>query len=201
MKIKRYFAPTMREAIRLVRQEQGADAVILSNRTVAGGVEIIAAVDYDDNLLASPAGEAGAAATAAPVAPAVAGLAGQSQAASATASRPTSRPTNAGSPAERPSAAPAGKEQPAAPASRGGAARGTLAERYGEGALASDLPADEGVGGQPPATLRSEVRATTPEWAQEPTLVEMRKEIKNLRGILENQLSGLAWRDLKTSEP
>lgn len=48
MKIKRYFATDMRQAIRLVREEQGPDAVILSNRKVNGGVEIVAAIDYDE---------------------------------------------------------------------------------------------------------------------------------------------------------
>ena len=51
MKIKRYFAADMRQAIRKVRDEQGPDAVILSNRKVEGGVEIIAAVDYDEALV------------------------------------------------------------------------------------------------------------------------------------------------------
>lgn len=50
MKIKRYFAPDMRQAIRKVREEQGPDAAILSNRRVNGGIEIIAAVDYDESL-------------------------------------------------------------------------------------------------------------------------------------------------------
>lgn len=51
MKVKRFFAPDMRQAIRLVREAQGADAVILSNRNVDGGVEIISATDYDESLL------------------------------------------------------------------------------------------------------------------------------------------------------
>ena len=51
MKIKRYFANDMRQAIRMVRDEQGPDAVILSNRRVDGGVEIVAAVDYDESLV------------------------------------------------------------------------------------------------------------------------------------------------------
>ena len=38
MKIKRFFATDMRQAIRLVRDEQGPDAVILSSRRVDGGV-------------------------------------------------------------------------------------------------------------------------------------------------------------------
>ena len=36
MKIKRFQASSMRDAIRMVRDEQGADAVILSNRRIAG---------------------------------------------------------------------------------------------------------------------------------------------------------------------
>src|SRR4030065_376527 len=37
MKIKRYFAPDIRRAIRMVREEQGQEAVILSNRQIEGG--------------------------------------------------------------------------------------------------------------------------------------------------------------------
>ena len=51
MKMKRYFAADARQALREVREEQGPDAVILSNRRVPGGVEIIAAMDYEDALV------------------------------------------------------------------------------------------------------------------------------------------------------
>ena len=51
MKMKRYFASDARQAMRELREEQGPDAVILSNRKVAGGVEIIAALDYEDSLI------------------------------------------------------------------------------------------------------------------------------------------------------
>jgi flagellar biosynthesis protein FlhF len=51
MKIKRTFAPTMREALSLVKLEQGADAVILGNKKVPGGVEIISAIDYDESAI------------------------------------------------------------------------------------------------------------------------------------------------------
>ncbi|MFP8965890.1 flagellar biosynthesis protein FlhF [Pokkaliibacter sp. CJK22405] len=47
MKIKRFFAPDMRQAMRQVRQEVGPDAVILSNKRVAGGVEIMVAINYE----------------------------------------------------------------------------------------------------------------------------------------------------------
>lgn len=51
MKIKRYFAPDIRQAMRMVREEQGPDAVILSNRSVDGGVEIVAARDFDEQTM------------------------------------------------------------------------------------------------------------------------------------------------------
>ena len=47
MKIKHYKAPDMRTALRQVKDAQGPDAVILSSRRIAGGVEVVAAVDYD----------------------------------------------------------------------------------------------------------------------------------------------------------
>lgn len=47
MKIRRYVADDMRQALKLVRREQGEDAVILSSRSTEGGSEIIVAIDYD----------------------------------------------------------------------------------------------------------------------------------------------------------
>ncbi|OOG26203.1 flagellar biosynthesis protein FlhF [Thioalkalivibrio denitrificans] len=59
MKIRRFFAQDMRQALRLVRDEQGPDAVILSSRKVEGGIEIVAAVDYDQELVMRMAAEQG----------------------------------------------------------------------------------------------------------------------------------------------
>lgn len=42
MNVKRYFAATAREALRALKAELGADAIVLSNRAVEGGVEILA---------------------------------------------------------------------------------------------------------------------------------------------------------------
>jgi flagellar biosynthesis protein FlhF len=52
MKIKRYTAVSMRAALAQVRAEQGPDAVILSSRRGEDGIEVIAAVDYDEALFA-----------------------------------------------------------------------------------------------------------------------------------------------------
>ena len=51
MKIKRFVAESMREALASVRAEQGPDAVIISNRRIDGGIELITAVDYDETLI------------------------------------------------------------------------------------------------------------------------------------------------------
>ncbi len=73
MKIKRYFGPNTRQTMRQIRLERGPDAVILSCRAVAGGTEIITAVEPDQNPLRtrpsrspakSPAPSAGSDATA-----------------------------------------------------------------------------------------------------------------------------------------
>lgn len=57
MKVKRFFAQTMAEALKQVREQMGADAVILSNRRVDGGVEIVTALDYDENMARQRLGE------------------------------------------------------------------------------------------------------------------------------------------------
>jgi len=51
MKVKRFFAEDARIAMRGVREAFGSDAVILANREVDGGIELIAAIDYDANTL------------------------------------------------------------------------------------------------------------------------------------------------------
>jgi len=51
MKIKRFLAPDMRTALQNVRQEHGPDAVILSNRVTPEGVEIVAASQYDEDMV------------------------------------------------------------------------------------------------------------------------------------------------------
>ena len=59
----------MRQAIRLVREEQGPDAVILSSRRVEGGIEIVAAMDYDQAMLSEMSADDGTERLAPPAAP------------------------------------------------------------------------------------------------------------------------------------
>lgn len=50
MKIRRYVAKDMRSALAQIKEELGADAVIMSNKKIAEGVELMAAVDYNQNV-------------------------------------------------------------------------------------------------------------------------------------------------------
>ncbi|TNY28222.1 flagellar biosynthesis protein FlhF, partial [Thermomonas haemolytica] len=76
MRIKRFNAPDMRTALRMVREEQGPDAVILSSRQASDGVEVVAATDYDEAVvqqalrtIGAPEAPRAPAAPAAPTAP------------------------------------------------------------------------------------------------------------------------------------
>ncbi len=51
MKIKRFVAKDIRQAMKMVKDELGADAVIMSNRSVEDGVEIVAARDFDEEVI------------------------------------------------------------------------------------------------------------------------------------------------------
>ncbi|GAB3415159.1 flagellar biosynthesis protein FlhF [Massilia agilis] len=57
MNVKKFVAPTSRDALRKVREALGPDAVILSNRAVNGEVEILALASDDVASIASPVAE------------------------------------------------------------------------------------------------------------------------------------------------
>nr|WP_320165756.1 flagellar biosynthesis protein FlhF [uncultured Methylophaga sp.] len=130
MKIKRFQAADVRQAIREVRDVLGPDAVILSNTRVDGGIEIVAATDYDESQFRRQA---------------------QVETASIQAQQPPRVEINP----------------------------------------TPDTYAHE----QPQAAPKQNI------WSQEPTLVQMRKEIAGLRNMLQNQLSDLTWKDMERQNP
>ncbi|MBW8306126.1 MAG: flagellar biosynthesis protein FlhF [Thiobacillus sp.] len=71
MNVKRIVAKTSREAMRQLREALGPDAVILSNRAVEGGVEVLALAADDIAAMAPPVNDAPAPAAAAPRSPVV----------------------------------------------------------------------------------------------------------------------------------
>lgn len=91
MKISRFFGANTRDVMRQVREALGPDALIVSNRSVEGGIEVLATADdaFDDAPAQTPPREA----------PAYAQPAQERQ--------PASSPFGAPAPAERPQSAPA----------------------------------------------------------------------------------------------
>lgn len=137
MNVSRFCAPDMRQAIRLVRETLGPDAVIISNRQIEDGIEIIAAIDYDETLF--------------PVNPPEAAQHDQRDAA--------------------------------------------------EASLELEGPGQTDV--TPPSGEQAPVSAETPAptFDAEPAINEVRKEITELRGLLENQLAHFAWGEMKQRQP
>jgi flagellar biosynthesis protein FlhF len=213
MKIKRFVAPDMRQAMREVREEQGPDAVILSTRRLDEGIEIIAAVDYDEALVREAARHGAAPAPAAmpPALPAHA-------AASATPLPPpppvpearveTMAHANRPTPAERAAkaapqhSAPEGAQRPARPEAR--AAQATLRSQADGAPSAIQAQADARAQNQnqPAPEAPAEPAPVHPliERAAADT-VRMRAELSSLREMLEMQLSSLAWNDMERRQP
>jgi flagellar biosynthesis protein FlhF len=52
MKVKRYFASNMRSALDMIKLEQGPDVLILSNRKVDGGIELVTADELSEQEVA-----------------------------------------------------------------------------------------------------------------------------------------------------
>ena len=55
MKLKRFVAADTRSAMKQIKQTLGADAVILSSHRIDDGVEIVAAIDFDETILSTSA--------------------------------------------------------------------------------------------------------------------------------------------------
>jgi flagellar biosynthesis protein FlhF len=186
VKIKRYMAASMRAALSQVRAEQGSDAVILSSRRVSEGIEVIAAVDYDAELMAGArqhlqpmsAAPAPAAPTAAarPAPPPIA----------RPAPPPIARPATA-----RPAAATPAVAKPATAAlAPQGPVRKTLPPQWAQTVLAAR---------QGPAHRVSSLVA--PDHETRLGLATVHRELKDLRKLIESELPNLTRRDKNPRDP
>ena len=184
VKIKRYMAPSMRAALDQVRAEQGEDAVILSSRRVKEGIEVIAAVDYDEALMAGAARQysISLAAAAPPEPPAPPRPEAPAPRPAAQALRPEAQATRQGAPvraaAQRPTAA-APSAQPSSPAVQRAAPQGRPTAPVLAAVVRPSPAADE--------TRRG--------------FASMQREIKDLRRLLESELAHISWNDKRLREP
>jgi len=214
MKIKRFVAPDMRTALKLVKAEHGPDAVILSNRRTAEGIEIVAASNYDEDLvlraLESASAEAPVARDAAPA---------------ATAGRAKFPLPPEQAPAIAQDAIPA--TAPAAPAPAGFSPDQLLAafaaQAPGPGvrpasppapeppniapALIATAPAPASPSAAPapvlpppaPAPLSAVPAPVAPAPASDSQLVEMREELAQMRQMIEREMDRLTDERLRGS--
>ncbi|TAL75020.1 MAG: flagellar biosynthesis protein FlhF [Rhodanobacter sp.] len=178
MKIKRFVASDMRQAMREVREEQGPEAVILSTRRVADGIEVIAAIDYDEALVR----EAVRQGTPRDELPEV-----------AAATRPAAVPPLPPPPPPLPVRA-APPAPPMEPAAQARLARVTARVPRPAPAVSPRMPSHVAVAaaeGRPPAPFADAARETA----------QLRSEVGDLRELLEGQLSSLGWNDLERRRP
>ena len=197
MKIKRFFAKDMRTALAEVKETLGPDAVIMSNKKVTGGVEIVAAVDYQSQVPGPKD---------APVRRQLNDESVNISSAARQMIRPEPTPAKeqnehyadtlaallARQQKLKPgNGAPMGNTQSAGLAAANAAPR-TLAEQGQWGAVPE--PA------KPKARVASGQRAPQP--AQRDQEMEgMRKEMASIRKLLEHQISGLMWQEVERREP
>ncbi|HGK7310276.1 flagellar biosynthesis protein FlhF [Aeromonas hydrophila] len=196
MKIKRFFAKDMRTALAEVKETLGPDAVIMSNKKVTGGVEIVAAVDYQSQVPGPKD------------APVRRQLNDESVNISS-AGRQMTRP--APSPVQEQNehyadtlAALLARQQKLNPAQNGQAGQSGAPS-----AAASGAPrtlAEQGQWGAAPEPAKPKARAAAPgRVPQSPQrdqeMEGMRKEMASIRKLLEHQISGLMWQEVERREP
>ncbi len=206
MKIKRYTAESMRAALAQVRVEQGSDAVILSSRRGEEGIEVIAAVDYDEALFADVRQQRVAQqAEAAAAAPAPA-LAPTPVATPRAATTPTVAPplvataARAARPMATPPAAAKGVIVPPREAVPPRKAVPPLEAAPSREATPPRVIAPQRV--ETPARVLASRRAAAPATPRSDAGFNlMQREMQEMRRLLETGMAGMTWSDKRLREP
>ncbi|MCC4115298.1 flagellar biosynthesis protein FlhF [Aromatoleum toluclasticum] len=215
MNVKRYFAPSAREALRALKAELGADAIVLSNRAVEGGVEILALPAEDVGAL--PGAQRAAAPAPQPIpqpaprapAPSVedddfqVSLSGRSRAPQAAPRKPARiiRPFN-----------PPRMETPDYVMRTRAAA---LSEQYAIDDWSAPEAAARPLATEMPPAPKQPAPAAPPVRAAEPARevederirslqdanVQLMKEMAGIRTMIERQLAGFAWGETRRKAP
>ena len=186
MKIKRFFAKEMRQGIRQVRDVLGADAVILSNTKVNGGVEIVAAVDYDESLLQAELVGQDALSNPASVKAAEKRFVNEAFLSSDTVSISASSLPDLQFSSMRDEKKSAG-EIPR-----------NMSDQPSQTSLSSASSSNSHTDFTEKTAINGFEKI---EWSQDPALLELKNEMKGMRSLLEQQLSSLAWGELNRRDP
>lgn len=199
MKIKRFVAKDMRTALAEVKEFLGPDAIILSNKKVAGGIELVAAVDPE----AAPA----KAAVAEPQPKAMASTAGSTLNIRIDDDEPEQEV-----PADSLRALLARqmiKQQKAHVEPVGGGDRKLTTKSVAEPIQspllqkAKAAPAPERQNPAMPSTMMADLNKLQQQNMQlmQQQFDTMRQEMNSMKQLLQHQVSGLMWQDLARREP
>ncbi|NTV09437.1 MAG: flagellar biosynthesis protein FlhF [Zoogloea sp.] len=206
MNVKRYFAQTAREALRRLKDDMGADAIVLANRAVEGGVEILALPADAVAALNSPTRQQ------APVAPAVRrpqepppARQMRSEADFRTSPLQSAAPRPASAMAPPRQEAPTRPFQPPRvdPQQAGRSAQGDAPQQARQeaapGRAAPPARSIEQVSSaaarKPSAEEEARLRAL------EATNTHLVSELSAIRGMIQQQLAGFAWGEMSRGEP
>ena len=203
MNVRKFIAANARDALRKVKETLGNDAIILSNRGVPGGVEIMAVAARDMAMIV-PTSVADRPPVERRPAPSDADDDYRVVLSSARAriSQPP-QPTVVSPPQQvsRPAANPVPPQRPITSVNAGiprtGALRNLEIGRSSPSTAASQRPAMNGGPEMPPLP-----QTPTPRRAEaEVVPMEVMDEIRSLRKIVEQHLAGFAWGESARSEP
>jgi len=220
LKIKRFFAKDMRTALLQVKGELGDDAVIMSNKKVAGGVEIVAAVDGEgsngaaNNYSSNPRHNNPRPTQAKPQAPSPSralaedkvSLQSQSGADHSMTKRFANMFKQYGGGDSSDSKEETSADTLAALLNRQSAARqdGREAVQLKEDSPLARLIAEDRRLERPAAKLdptRYERSRPNEAAVASEDLEEMKEEMTSIRRLLEHQVSGLMWQEVERREP
>ncbi|HRG70033.1 MAG TPA: flagellar biosynthesis protein FlhF [Thauera aminoaromatica] len=214
MNVKRYFAPTAREALRALKEALGPDAIVLSNRAVEGGVEILAlpgeavgALQAANRaaVVARAGGEVRAAAVEMPAAAARSAddadfrvsLSALAASAARNASRPVAQPAAEPATVVRAFNPPRIETADYALRSRDGVLRAAAAAQT----AARPAPSGPAVfSGRAARSDADEFGSARVRELQE-TNARLMAELTGIRGMIERQLAGFAWGETRRQAP
>jgi flagellar biosynthesis protein FlhF len=203
MKIKRFVAKDMRTALAEVKEFLGPDAIILSNKKVAGGIELVAAVDPE----ASPNKASHPESVAKPVAKQVAAVSG-----SQLNIRVDDDEQEQDPPADSLRALLARqmiKQQKAQAETSGSADKKLTAKPVAEAVQSPLLQKTKPIQAperQNPAVSSAAIADINKLQQQNMQVMQqqfdrMRQEMSSMKQLLQHQVSGLMWQDLARREP
>lgn len=206
MNVKKFIAANAREALKKVKDALGNDAIILSNRGVAGGVEIMAVAARDMAMMvpghSEPPPRQSAPNAAADDANDYRVLL---SAARARAARPVEFPT--ASPTEVPNKRSSARHDPALFVNAGipktGGLRNLEMSRPGASTVASPTRPRNSYVADTPSVAATETTTKSAAASNPADVVpqEVMDEIRSLRKIVEQHLTGFAWGETAKREP